>query len=336
MHASVSQDVPSGTVVVTGATSGVGRAIVRRFTWTGASIGLIARSSAALETTRAEVEDAGGKAIAVPTDVAVYGEVEEAANRIEEELGEIGVWINDAMTTVFSPFLELEPEEFRRVTEVTYLGTVWGTQVALRRMMERDRGVIVQVGSALAYRGIPLQSAYCGAKHGMKGFTESVRAEILHRQSQVHLGMVQLPAVNTPQFSHCRSAFDRHPMPVPPIYQPEVAAEAVHLAVRDRRREIYLAFPTWKTIVGNKVSSAFLDQYLADNGVDSQLSDQPASPHNADGNLFESVPGDPGAHGIFDSQSRSFSPMLWMTENRLPLMLAAAGGLIAAGLGLRR
>lgn len=324
--------IPKGSIVVTGATSGVGRAIVRRFSGPDTAIGLVARSDTALKEAAAEVERRGGTALPVSTDLAHFEQVQEAAARIEDQLGDIGVWINNAMTTVFSAFIDVDPEEYARVTQVTYLGTVWGTRVALDRMLGRDRGVIIQVGSALAYRGIPLQSAYCGAKHGIKGFTESVRSELLHRRSRVHLGMVQLPAVNTPQFSHCRSNFDRHPMPVPPIYQPEVAAEAVHLAVRDRRREIYLGIPTWKTIVGNKVSSAFLDRYLAENGVESQLSDLPPSPHNADGNLFEPVPGDPGAHGIFDAGSRDWSPMLWLTENRKPLGAAAVAA--AAGLAL--
>lgn len=328
-----SGSIPNGSIVVTGATSGVGRAIVRRFSGSGTAIGLVARSETALKEAAAEVERRGGTAFPVPTDLAHFDQVEEAAVRIEEQLGDIGVWINNAMTTVFSAFMDVDPEEYARVTQVTYLGTVWGTRVALDRMLARDRGVVIQVGSALAYRGIPLQSAYCGAKHGIKGFTESVRSELLHRGSGVHLGMVQLPAVNTPQFSHCRSKFDRHPMPVPPIYQPEVAADAVHLAVRDRRREIYLGVPTWKTIVGNKVSSAYLDRYLADHGVESQLSDRPPSPHNAEGNLFEPVPGDPGAHGIFDADSRDWSPMLWLTEHRRSLG-AATAVLAATGLAL--
>lgn len=328
-----SGSIPTGSIVVTGATSGVGRAIVRRFSGPGTAIGLVARSGTALKAAAAEVEHRGGTALPVPTDLAHFDQVEEAAARIEEQLGDIGVWINNAMTTVFSAFMDVDPEEYARVTQVTYLGTVWGTRVALDRMLARDRGVVIQVGSALAYRGIPLQSAYCGAKHGIKGFTESVRSELLHRGSGVHLGMVQLPAVNTPQFSHCRSNFDRHPTPVPPIYQPEVAADAVHLAVRDRRREIYLGVPTWKTIVGNKVSSAYLDRYLADHGVESQLSDRPPSPHNAEGNLFEPVPGDPGAHGIFDADSRDWSPMLWLTEHRRSLG-AATAVLAATGLAL--
>lgn len=329
--------VPAGAVVVTGATSGVGRAIVRRFAGPDVSLGLLARSETALQEVAEEVRGQGGKAHAVVTDIADYSQVERAAREVEDSLGEIGVWVNNSMTTVFSAFMEMDPEEYARVTQVTYLGTVWGTRVALVGMLERDRGVVIQVGSALAYRGIPLQSAYCGGKHGIKGFTESVRTELLHRRSNVHLGMVQLPAVNTPQFSHCRSRFDRHPMPVPPIYQPEVAAEAVHLAVRDRRREIYLGAPTWKTIAGNKLASGFLDRYLADHGVNSQLSDLPPSPHNRVGNLFEPVPGDPGAHGIFESNSRRFSPLLWLTEHRTQVGAAAAlAGALGASLLARR
>lgn len=327
--------IPGGTIVVTGATSGVGRAIVRRFAQPGVRMALLARGRDGLSATAEEVERRGGSALAIPTDVSRYEEVEAAATRAEERLGEIGLWVNDAMTTVFSPFLELEAEEYARVTEVTYLGTVWGTHVALERMVPRDRGVIIQVGSALAYRGIPFQSAYCGAKHGMKGFTESVRSELLHRKSRVHVGMVQLPAVNTPQFSHCRSVYERHPQPVPPIFQPEVAADAVHLAVRERRREIYVGLPTWKAIVGNKVSSALLDRILARKGVEPQLADRPASPDNEKGNLFSPVEGDPGAYGIFGPRSRETSPLLWLNENRVPAGIAALGTLLAGVLTLR-
>jgi short-subunit dehydrogenase len=296
---------------------------------------LLARGEEGLEGASKEVERRGGSALAIPTDVSSYREVDEAASEAESQLGEIGVWVNDAMTTVFSPFMEYQPEEYARVTEVTYLGTVWGTQVALQRMLPRDRGVIIQVGSALAYRGIPYQSAYCGAKHAMKGFTESVRSELLHRKSGVHVGMVQLPAVNTPQFSHCRSNYERHPQPVPPIYQPEVAADAVHLAVRERRREIYVGFPTWKAIVGNKVSSALLDHLLARKGVEPQLADRPPSPHNDEGNLFKPVAGDPGPYGIFGPRSRRTSPLLWLNENRVGAGAAALGAVVAGFLTLR-
>lgn len=328
--------IPPGVVVVTGATSGVGRAVVRDFAERGAPLALVARSDEALESTLFDVERLGGKGLAVPTDVADPVQVEEAARRIEADLGAIGVWVNNAMTTVFSPFMEYASDEYQRVTEVTYLATVWGTQAALRRMIPRNRGAIIQVGSALAYRGIPYQSAYCGAKHAIKGFTESIRTELLHTGSKIHVGMVQLPAVNTPQFSHCRSRFDSHPMPVPPIYQPEVAARGVRLAIEKRRREVYVGFPTVKTIVGNKVAPGFIDRYLARQGPASQLIDLPPSSHNREGNLFDTVPGDPGAHGIFDAKSRSFSPVLWMSENRVPLTLGAVGVGMASMLLSRR
>ena len=324
-------DAPPQTIVVTGASSGVGRAIVRRFARKGYRIGLLARGEDGLDAAASEVESGGATALAIPTDVADADAVERAAQRVEDELGPIDVWINDAMTTVFSFLAECDESEFRRATEVTYLGTVWGTKAALRRMLPRDHGTIIQVGSALAYRGIPLQSAYCGAKHAMKGMTESLRAELAHEGSSVHVGMVHLPAVNTPQFSHCRSKFDRHPMPVPPIYQPEVAAEAVELAIRERRREIYLGFPTVMTIIGNKVASGYLDRYLGRNGVRSQLSDFPPDPDNEDGNLFEPVAGDPGAHGVFDDESRTVSPVLWVSRYRRALAVAAG---VAAVVGL--
>jgi NAD(P)-dependent dehydrogenase (short-subunit alcohol dehydrogenase family) len=315
------------TVVITGATSGIGRATAVRFAEDRARVALVARGSDGLDATARQVEEAGGTALPIATDVSDPDAVAEAGRRAEETLGEIDIWINNAMTTVFSFFEDTEPDEFRRATEVTYLGVVWGTRTALQHMRPRDRGTIIQVGSALAYRGIPLQSAYCGSKHAIKGFTESVRTELGHAGSDIHLGMVQLPAVNTPQFSHCRSSFDRHPMPVPPIYQPEVAAAAIQLAVDKRRREVYVGLPTVLTILGNKVSSRFMDWYLARNGVDSQLTDLPADPRNAKGNLFEPVAGDAGARGIFDSRSRAWSPELWISEHRGSLTTAALGAL---------
>ncbi len=319
------------TVVVTGATSGVGRATAVRFAERGARVALLARGSDGLEATARQVEKAGGTALPIATDVSDPDAVAETARRTEETLGEIDIWVNNAMTTVFSFFEDTQPEEFRRATEVTYLGVVWGTRTALQHMRPRDRGTIIQVGSALAYRGIPLQSVYCGSKHAIKGFTESVRTELGHARSNIHVGMVQLPAVNTPQFSHCRSRFDRHPMPVPPIYQPEVAAEAIELAVDKHRREVYVGLPTVLTILGNKVSSRLMDWYLGRNGVGSQLTDLSADPDNAKGNLFEPVAGDAGARGIFDSRSRSWSPELWVSRHRRSL---AGVALSAATLGL--
>jgi NAD(P)-dependent dehydrogenase (short-subunit alcohol dehydrogenase family) len=252
---------------------------------------------------RSEIERMGGRALELPTDVANPGQVEAAAERIEAELGPIDVWVNDAMTTVFSPFEEIEPEEFERATAVTYLGTVWGTMAALRRMRPRDRGRIVQVGSALAYRAIPLQAPYCGAKHAMKGFTESLRCELLHEGSGVTVSMVQLPALNTPQFDHCRTRLPNQPQPVPPIYQPEVAAQAILRAADTGRREIYVGAPTWRAIWGGKLFARLADRYLARTGYDAQQTEEPVEQDRPD-NLFEAVPGDRGAHGRFDDRSR--------------------------------
>src|SRR4051794_27694910 len=291
-------------VVVTGASAGIGRAVVREFAKQGASIGLLARGTEGLDGARHDVEAAGARALAVPTDVADADAVEFAATMIEDELGPIDVWVNDAMTTVFSWFDEIEPDEFRRATEVTYLGAVWGTRSALKRMLPRDRGTVMQVGSALAYRGIPLQAPYCGAKHAMKGFTESIRTELRARRSSVHVGMVQLPGLNTPQFDHCRSKLPNHPQPVKPIFQPEVAAQGVVSAIRGRRRESFVGFPTWYTIWGNKLAPWLAERYLAKTAVKGQQTGDPVDPNRPD-NLFEPVPGDPGAHGPFDAQAKS-------------------------------
>src|SRR5215211_1732927 len=258
------------TVVVTGASAGIGRAIVRRFARDGASVGLIGRNEAGLEGARRDVEAGGGRAAVAALDVAEAAAVESAAETIEKELGPIDVWVNNAMTTVFAFFDDIEADEYGRATEVTYLGTVWGTKSALRRMLPRDSGTIVQVGSALAYRGIPLQAPYCGAKHAIKGFTESVRTELRNRGSRVHLTMVQLPGLNTPQFDHCRSTLPKHPMPVAPVFQPEVAADAVHWACHHRRREVYVGLPAVYTILGNKLAPWLAERYLAKTAVDGQ------------------------------------------------------------------
>jgi short-subunit dehydrogenase len=293
-------------VVITGASAGVGRATARAFAIQGARIGLVARGKEGLEGARKEVESLGGRAIILPADVADHQQVERAARRVEDELGPIDVWVNNATATVFSPFKDITAEEFKRVTEVTYLGTVYGTMAALQRMVPRDRGTIVQVGSALAYRAIPLQSAYCGAKHAIRGFTDSLRTELLHEGSRVHVTMVQLPALNTPQFTWNLSRLPRHPQPVPPIYQPEVAAQAIVWASEHRRREVYVGHPAAATIMIGKLFPGLVDRFLAKTGYGSQQTNE-AVPANRPNNLFEPLPGDRGAHGPFDSRARKYS-----------------------------
>lgn len=315
-------------VVITGASAGVGRASARAFARLGASLGLVARGSEGLEATAKEVEAEGGRAAVLAADVADAGQVDEAAARAEEELGPIDVWVNNAMTTVFSPFEQITPEEFRRVTDVTYLGTVNGTLAALVRMRRRDRGTIVQVGSALAYRAIPLQSAYCGAKHAIKGFTESLRCELIHERSNVRVTMVHLPALNTPQFQWCRTRLPGHPQPVPPIYQPEVAAEAIVWAAQHDRREVFVGASTVATVWTNKIIPGLLDRYLGRTGYGSQQEDRPVAPGRAD-NLLEPIPGDHGAHGPFDDRSHGRSHQLWLTRHRGAV---TAAGALAAGL----
>jgi NAD(P)-dependent dehydrogenase (short-subunit alcohol dehydrogenase family) len=304
-----------GIALVTGASAGVGRATARRLAADGYDVALVARGHDGLEATRTEIVGLGRRALIVPADVADSDQVEEAAERTEAELGPIDVWVNNAMTTVFAPFMEIEPEEFKRVTEVTYLGVVWGIRAALRRMVPRDRGAIVLVGSALAYRGIPLQSAYCGAKHAIKGVFESVRSELIHDGSSVRISMVELPGLNTPQFDQCRTRLPKQPQPVRPIYQPEVAADAVAYAAQSGDREVYVGAPTWKTIVGERIAPPLVDQYVAKQAWDGQLADQPVNGDRPD-NLFAPVEGDQGAHGRFDQDSRSRSPLLWLTKHR--------------------
>jgi NAD(P)-dependent dehydrogenase (short-subunit alcohol dehydrogenase family) len=317
-------------VVITGASAGVGRATVRRFARDGACIGLLARGTDGLEAARKEVEAAGGRALVLPTDVADPKQVEAAAEAVEREFGPIDIWINDAMTSVFSPLKEMTPEEFRRVTEVTYLGVVYGTMSALKRMLPRDRGTIVQVGSALAYRSIPLQSAYCGAKHAIHGFTDSLRCELIHDRSNVHLTMVQLPAVNTTQFGWVKNRLPNQPKPLGKVYQPEVAANAIHWAAHHRRRELYLGMPSVKSIVGNKIAPGLLDHYLGRKGYKGQQTSKPKDPNQRD-NLWEPVPGDHGAHGNFDGHAQRRSPELWFVKNRNWFGLAAACVAVAAG-----
>jgi NAD(P)-dependent dehydrogenase (short-subunit alcohol dehydrogenase family) len=319
-------------VVITGASAGIGRATVRKFARHGAQIGLLARGTDGLEAARKEVEELGGKALVVPTDAANADQVEAAAQKVESELGEIDIWINDAMTSVFSPIKEMTAEEFRRVTEVTYLGYVYGTLSALKRMLPRNRGVIVQVGSALAYRGIPLQAAYCAAKHAIQGFCDSLRCELIHDKSNVQVTMVQMPALNTPQFGWVKSRLPRKAQPVPPIYQPEVAAEAIYFAAHYPRREFYVGVPSVKAIIANKIAPGLLDHILAHTGYDSQQYDGPEDPDRPD-NLWQPVAGDHGAHGAFDARARNWSPQLWTSEHRVWITLGVAAlavsGLVA-------
>jgi NAD(P)-dependent dehydrogenase (short-subunit alcohol dehydrogenase family) len=319
-------------VVITGASAGVGRATARAFAQRGAKIGLLARGQEGLDGARRDVENAGGQALVLPTDVAYADQVEAAAEVVEQRLGPIDIWINNAMVSVFSPIKEMTPEEFKRVTEVTYLGYVYGTLAALKRMLPRNRGVIVQVGSALAYRGIPLQAAYCGAKHAVQGFVDSLRCELLHDQSAVRVTMVQMPALNTPQFSWVKSRLPRKPQPVPPIFQPELAAEAIILAAEEDRPELYVGWPTVKAIVGNKIAPRFADWYLSRIGYDAQQTEEPVDEHRKN-NLLEPLPGDHGAHGDFGARSRAFSFQFWATKNRRWLVLAGA---CLAGAALQR
>ena len=302
-------------VMITGASAGVGRATAQAFGRRGARIGLLARSKERLEVAGREIELLGGRALVLVADVADDQAVEAAAERLENEFGPIDIWINNAMASVFSPIAEMEPSEFRRVTDVTYLGYVWGTLAALRRMRPRNRGVIVQVGSALAYRGMPLQSAYCAAKHAIEGFTESLRCELIHDKKDIHVCIVEMPAVNTPQFAWVKSRLPNKAQPVPPIYQPEVAADAIVFAATHRRREIYVGFPTVKAIVGNKIAPGFLDRYLARTGFQSQQTNERRDPDQPD-NLWAPVAGPFAAHGAFDAWSHPFSWQFWWNKHR--------------------
>jgi NADP-dependent 3-hydroxy acid dehydrogenase YdfG len=321
-------------VVVTGASGGVGRAIAHAFAKRGAQIGLIARGEHGLDGARREVESFGGSALALPTDVADHTQVEAAANAVEQRFGPIDVWVNDAMATIFAPFVAVAPDEFKRATEVTYLGTVYGTMAALSRMVPRNHGTVVQVGSALSYRAIPLQSAYCGAKFAIRGFTDSVRTELMHDRSRVWITMVQLPAVNTPQFNWCRTKLPDHPQPVPPIYQPEVPAEAVYWAAHHRRRELDVGGSALKAIFGNKLSPRFADWYLARTGYASQqISGMPVN--GRPDNLFRPVPAEAATHGMFDGRAHERSYQLWANTHR-PLVAAALAGVVTAAAALRR
>ena len=328
-------DNKSEVVVITGASAGVGRATAQAFGRGGARVGLLARGRDGLEGAKAEVEAVGAKALVLPTDVSDAQAVEAAAGEVEERFGPIDVWVNNAMVSVFSPVKEMTAEEFRRVTEVTYLGTVYGTLAALKRMLPRNRGSIVQVGSALAYRGIPLQSAYCGSKHAIQGFTESLRSELIHDRSDVQLTMVQMPALNTPQFGWVRSRLPRKPQPVPPIFQPEVAAEAIVWAAQHHRNELWVGWPAVKAIWGNKLIPRELDYYLARTGYDSQQTDEPVDQDRKD-NLWEPLPGDHGAHGSFDNRAHRRSYQWWANTHRGALALAGTALAVLTGAALAR
>ena len=316
-------------VVITGATGGVGRATAWEFAKAGARVALLARGEAQLQATKEEVEGLGGQALALPCDVGDYKQVEEAASRTEEVFGPIDVWVNNAMNSVFAPFKEIEPEEFKRVTEVTYLGQVYGAKAALKKMSPRNRGSIVFVGSALAYRGIPLQSAYCGAKHGIQGFYDSLRTELMHDKSEIKTCMVQLPAMNTTQFGWVLSRLPNKPRPMGKVYDPEVAARAILYAAAHNRREIYVGYPTFKAIYGNKIASWYADYVLAKTGFDGQQTNEPAGP-NRKNNVWEPVGEDRGAYGDFSSISAKKSFTLWVSLHRN--LVRTIAGMAAAGL----
>jgi NAD(P)-dependent dehydrogenase (short-subunit alcohol dehydrogenase family) len=324
------------TVVINGGSAGIGRATARLFGRRGDRVGVIARGTDGLAAAAEEITAEGGTALPISADMASYAELDAAADRLERELGPIDVWINVGFSSVFAPFAEIGPEEFRRVTEVSYLGFVHGTMVALSRMRPRDHGTIVQVGSALAERSIPLQSAYCGAKHAIVGFTSSLRCELLHEGSNVHVTIVQMPAVNTPQFSWVRSRLPRQPQPVPPIYQPELAARGVaYAADHPRRRMYWVGGTTAATLIANRIAPAVLDRYLAKTGYDSQQTDQPAGQHRPD-NLWQPADGPPGddygARGDFSGRAHDRSVQLWMSQHAGRVTAGVAGVALAGGI----
>ena len=321
-------------VVITGASAGVGRATAQAFGKRKAKVGLIARGRDGLEAAKREIESSGGQALVLPLDVSDHDAVEQAAAEVEKTFGAIDIWVNNAMVSVFSPIVEMQPDDYRRVTEVTYLGYVWGTLAALRRMKPRNRGTIVQVGSALAYRGIPLQSAYCAAKHAVQGFHDSLRCELIHDNSNVRVVMVNMPALNTPQFRWVKSRLPRKGQPVPPIFQPEIAAEAIVWAAYSNRREVNVAWTTSVAVIGNNFAPGLGDYYLGKNGYDAQMTDEPEDPNRPD-NLWQPLPGDHGAHGVFDNRAHDRSVEMELNKQR-PWLVAGAAvvllGLLAGAL----
>jgi NADP-dependent 3-hydroxy acid dehydrogenase YdfG len=324
----------SKVAVVTGASAGVGRATARELAARGCDVGLIARGQDRLESAAEEVRRAGRRACVAPADVASADQVEAAARQIEDELGPIDIWVNVAMTAVLAETWKCTPEEYLRVTQVTYLGSVHGVQAALRRFRPRDRGTIVQVGSALSRRGIPLQSTYCASKHAIKGFCDSLRAELMHEHSNVKIALVQLPGLNTPQFNWVRTRLHKHPQPVPPIYQPEVAARAIAWAAEHPKRELWVGISTVYTILGERVASGLMDRYLAKTNIQAQQAPKPIDPETRRDNLETPPPGDPGAHGVFDDQAKSRAPQLWLATHK-PLVAAGAAA-VAAGAAAAR
>ncbi|HYX47006.1 MAG TPA: SDR family oxidoreductase [Sphingomicrobium sp.] len=319
-------------VVVTGGTAGIGRATVREFARNGYDVAILARGRDGLEATKSEVEQLGRRALAIPTDVADWQAVEEAADQVERELGPIDLWVNNAFAGIFSRFLDVTPDEYERVTKVTYIGQVNGARAALKRMLPRNRGKIVLVGSALAYRGIPLQSAYCGAKHAIQGFIDSIRSELLHDQTKVTITMVQMPGVNTPQFDWIRAKLPGQPRPIGKVYQPEVAGRAVYFAAHTDRKEVEVGMPTVQAIWGDKLASSLLDHDLARVGFKGQQRPERVKPDRKD-NLFEPVAGDHGARGSFSDEAVDSSAELWISEHKKELGFAALGAAAAAGVG---
>ncbi len=322
-------------VVITGASAGVGRATAKAFAEQGAKVGLLARGQDGLEGAKRDVEAAGGEALVVPTDVADAEQVEAAAARVEEELGPIDVWVNNTMCTVFGPAWEITEDEYKRATEVTYLGSVYGTLAALRRMLPRDSGSIVQVGSAMAYRGVALQAPYCAGKQATKGFNESVRSDLIHQGSKVHVGIVHLPGINTPQYDWVRAKVPHRLRPVPPVFQPEVAAKAIVFAAESRRREVWVGLPSVNSILGGVLTPELADRLSAFIGWNWQQTDEPINTEGRD-NLYEPVPGDHGAHGRYDDKAFSHNIQLQYTMHRAPLLIGAAGIAALAGTMLLR